>query len=337
MRIAGTGVLPPRHHGLESFRIDGSRCLIVEVYSLRGRVGVAGTDQAAGPSWRNRPGDCILRQQSGATGGHVQAKGGAWGGGAIYDVGFKPQFSGHETFPIRYGWLKKVFDAVAKRSTDADNKNVFLADEAIANFGVGKNMVSSMRYWSIATRIIEDKSNGSFKGPYGITPFGRALFAEGGWDPYLEEPASLWWLHWQLAANPRPTTTIHFVFSHFNASTFYREQLTGELRRYCERIGCSDIAEVTLKRDADCFVRTYVSRALESEEETLESLMAELGLLQPIGKRDGFLIHRGPKPSLPNELFLYGLIQFALTRPGTNSFNVETLAHEPGSPAACSC
>ncbi len=254
------------------------------------------------------------------------------GRGAIYEVGFKPQFSGHETFPIRYGWLKKVVDAVAKRSKDPDNKNVFLADEAIANFGVGKNMVSSMRYWSIAARIIEDKSKGNFKGPYSVTPFGQAIFDDDGWDPYLEEPASLWWLHWQLAAFPHPTTTIHFVFNHFNASTFYREQLTAELRRYCERIGYSGLADMTLKRDADCFVRTYASRGWDSEEDALESLMAELGLLQPIGKRDGFLIHRGPKPSLPHELFLYGLIQFALTRPGTNSFNVETLAHEPGSP-----
>ena len=23
----------------------------------------------------------------------------------------KPVFSGHETFPLRYGWLKKVYDA----------------------------------------------------------------------------------------------------------------------------------------------------------------------------------------------------------------------------------
>ncbi len=252
--------------------------------------------------------------------------------GAIYDAGFKPQFSGHETFPIRYGWLKKVFDAVERRSEDPDNKSVFLADEAIANFGVGKNMVMSMRYWSIAARVIEDKSNGGFKGPYGVSSFGQAIFADDGWDPYLEEPASLWWLHWQLAANPRPTTTIHYVFNYFNASTFYREQLTAELRRYCEVIGHADVADITLKRDAECFVRTYLSRGWESEEDALESLMSELGLLQPIGKRDGFLINRGPKPSLPNEIFLYGLIQFALARPGLNSFNVETLAHDPGSP-----
>jgi len=254
------------------------------------------------------------------------------GRGPIFESGFRPQFSGHETFPIRYGWLKKVHDAISERSTDPNNKGVFVADEAIADFGVGKNMVSSMRYWAIAARVIEDQSKGNFKGPFTVTPFGHALFSDDGWDPYLEEPASLWWLHWQVAANPRPTTTIYFVFNHYNANTFYREQLTSEIRRYCESIGYSDLADFTLKRDADCFVRTYVSRGSESEEDALESLMSELGLLQPIGKRDGFLLSRGPKPSLPDEIFLYGLIQFALTRPASNSFNVETLAHEPGSP-----
>ena len=60
--------------------------------------------------------------------------------------------------------------------------------------------------------------------------------------------------------------------------------------------------------------------------------MSELGLLQPIGKRDGFFLSRGPKPSLPDEIFLYGLLRFAIARPNVKSFNVETLAHEPGSP-----
>jgi hypothetical protein len=254
------------------------------------------------------------------------------GRGPLFDAGFRPQFSGHETFPIRYGWLKKTYDAVAQRSSDPQNKDIFLADEAIGKFGVGKNMVSSMRYWAIATRTIEDESNGKFKGPYRATPFGRALFSDDGWDPFLEEPASLWWLHWQLAANPRPTTTIYFVFNHFHASSFYREQLSSEIRKYCEAIGYTDLADFTIKRDTDCFIRTYVSRGDESEEDALESLMSELGLLQPIGKRDGFLISRGPKPSLPNEVFFYGLVQFALSRPTATSFNVETLANEPGSP-----
>jgi hypothetical protein len=44
-------------------------------------------------------------------------------------------FSGHETFPFRYPWLKKGFDAVR---ADA---GVFLREDAITTLGVGKNMV----------------------------------------------------------------------------------------------------------------------------------------------------------------------------------------------------
>ena len=32
--------------------------------------------------------------------------------GPLYEDGYRPQLSGHETFPLRYGWLKKAFDAV---------------------------------------------------------------------------------------------------------------------------------------------------------------------------------------------------------------------------------
>ena len=250
----------------------------------------------------------------------------------IYEPGFRPQFSGHETFPLRYGWLKKVFDAVDSTSKGTNNKNVFLADEAIARFGVGKNMVTSMRYWALACRVIVNQGGGASKGPFRTTPEAKAIFSHRGWDPFLEEPASLWWLHWQLAASPRPATTAYFVFNHYHSPTFYRDQLRIELQRYCEGIGFADLAPFTLKRDVECFVRTYAARSGETEEESLESLMAELALVQPMGGRDGFVLPRGPKPSLPNEVFLYGLIQFARSRPEVRSFNVESIAHDPGSP-----
>ena len=31
--------------------------------------------------------------------------------GRLYEDDYKPKLSGHETFPLRYGWLKKAFDA----------------------------------------------------------------------------------------------------------------------------------------------------------------------------------------------------------------------------------
>src|SRR5262245_9789457 len=106
-------------------------------------------------------------------------------------------FSGHESFPFRYGWMKKGIDAV--RSDGA----VFSSDDAITILGVGKNMVRSIRHWCLAARLIEEfqpdpASRRSLLRP---TPLGTALFTNDGWDPYLEDPATAWLLHWQIATN----------------------------------------------------------------------------------------------------------------------------------------
>src|SRR5579863_7401395 len=96
--------------------------------------------------------------------------------GPLYQEGYRRQFSGHETFPLRYGWLKKAFDAVHATKEDASNRPVF-TDDAIAHFGVGRNMVASMRHWANAAGIVSEA-----KGPNVIrtTPLGRKLFGGRG-------------------------------------------------------------------------------------------------------------------------------------------------------------
>jgi hypothetical protein len=64
-----------------------------------------------------------------------------------------PAFSGHETFPFRYAWLKKGVDAVIQ------NPSVFSDDRAMIVLGVGKNMVHSIRHWCWAARLIEEETN----------------------------------------------------------------------------------------------------------------------------------------------------------------------------------
>lgn len=49
-------------------------------------------------------------------------------------------FSGHETFYCKSLWLKKGYDFLKKG-------NSFNNDDAVVKLGVGKNMVSSIRYW----------------------------------------------------------------------------------------------------------------------------------------------------------------------------------------------
>ena len=61
-------------------------------------------------------------------------------------------FSGHETFPFRYTWLKKGVDAV---DTIRENPTIFADDDATITLGVGKNMVRSIHHWCQVAGLIE--------------------------------------------------------------------------------------------------------------------------------------------------------------------------------------
>lgn len=252
--------------------------------------------------------------------------------GPIFQDDYKPNLSGHETFPLRYGWLKKAYDAVCKMQGEPGNRAVFLDDAAIARFGVGKNMVSSMRHWASVVGVIQE---GEDAGTLSTTALGDMLFGSGGLDPYMEHPASLWLVHWRLAGKPEKTTWF-WAFNNYSGSMFERERLVKGLENVAKERAWRRVAQATIRRDVECFVRTYVARRATgqaSHEDTLESPLAELGLIKPIGKRDGFRFVRGPKSTLADGVFLYALADFwTLFSPASQTLSFEAVAHEPGSP-----
>src|SRR5687767_5819530 len=98
--------------------------------------------------------------------------------GALFSTEDRVQFAGHETFPLRLLWLKRAFDA----TKDGVAIGAFNAPEAIATFGVGRNMVAAIRFWALAAGIIVE--DGKEIRP---TEIGEALFAENGLDPFVED------------------------------------------------------------------------------------------------------------------------------------------------------
>ena len=249
--------------------------------------------------------------------------------GPLYKDGYQPQLSGHETFPLRYGWLKKAFDAVRETEGDENNRSVFLADDAIARFGVGKNMVASIRHWATAAGVVEDVSRRTR-----TTRLGRHLFGAGGLDPYMENPATAWLVHWQISGKPNKTTWF-WTFNNFSAPSFERDTLVKRLEKFAKDREWPRASTATIKNDVACFVRTYVSQlpsGKASHEDTLESPLTELGLIRPVGKRDGFRFVRGRKPSLGPGVFCYAVTRFWSDYSAEQTLSFEALAHEPGSP-----
>ena len=323
-------------HLCSDARIQGSRRLIVRVDSPRKHVKLTLLRECSRPCARGAPAPPSLLRSTQIVcyrppGRSIQEP--EVLRGPLYQEEYRPQLSGHETFPLRYGWLKKAFDAVKAAESEGDNRSVFTGEDAIARFGVGKNMVASMRHWATASGVIKDVTDGQ---RIRVTNFGEQLFGNlDGIDRFMEDPATSWLVHWHLAGRPEKTTWF-WAFSHFPALFFERDMLVRGIGRLAEDLAWARSSAATIKRDVACFVRTYVAQPTSrqaSYEDSLESPLVELGLIKPTGRRDGFRFVRGPKPSLRAGVFCYAVTDFwSRSFSSANTLSFEALAHEPGSP-----
>lgn len=250
--------------------------------------------------------------------------------GPLSEKDYKPSFSGHETFPLRYGWLKKAYDTIIKEDL-SNNKTIFTDEKAVSRFGVGKNMVSSIYHWCLMTGIIEEDPNTK---NLKTSKIADLIFSDEG-DPYLEHLMTLWILHWNLATNSKKTT-LFWAFNHFPTQAFSRDQLVQDIINVCANQSSWRLpAENTLRRDVDCFVRTYSSLTnpkIQSFEEILESPLSELNIIRSMGRRDIFRFSRGEKSSLPDSVFIFSLIDFWIKFSTSKTMTFEKICYEPGSP-----
>ncbi len=238
------------------------------------------------------------------------------------------RFSGHESFPIRYGWIPKgVQGAIADES-------IFSRSDATVMLGVGKNMVAAIRYWCVATGFIRVTERGARAEP---TTLGLKLFGRAGWDPFLEDTGTMWLIHWMLVRDAAPSSTWHIAFTDWNASQFRRDDLVRRLQDVLASYPSVRATKSSLERDVDVFVRSYVpSRDARdaSPEDSLDSPLVELGLIHEIDSRI-YAFHRGSQPSLPDSIFVFALLDHWDRRyPERSTLSFEAIYRGPGSPAA---
>jgi hypothetical protein len=239
------------------------------------------------------------------------------------------QFSGHETFPLRQLWLRKAFD-VFPTATPVVPKSVFADDDAIARFGVGKNMVASIKHWALATEFMEEVEPSSFR----ATTLAAQLFHSPGLDPYCEHATTPWLIHWKLAGVAPRSTTWWWVFNCVVQQTFDKDSIVRSLKAYCEQRKYR-VSDSTLMRDVDVCIASYVPRAATgSKEDAAEPLLGELSLINSqVGSKGAFVFRRGPKRTLSPYLFAYALVEFWNRRSrDTAVISFERIAHDYGSP-----
>jgi hypothetical protein len=162
------------------------------------------------------------------------------------------------------------------------------------------------------------------------------LLADDGLDPYLEDPASLWLLHWQIATNRYRCTTWFWTFSHFHEPEFTREALTSALFRWTQTLPGKQVAESSLKRDVEVFLRTYApSRQGRGgmAEDSLDCPLIDLGLIVQPADGQAYQFRRGRQQSLPDGVLLYATLAFwEAYAPQAGTLAIADLARQPASP-----
>lgn len=242
-------------------------------------------------------------------------------------------FARHETFHPRYGWLRKAYEG-ARISAD-----LFGRSDATVKLGVGKNMVNAIRHWGVAFDLLDEIRLSGRRRVSSFVPsaLSEALFNNDGWDPYLEDPASLWLLHWRLLRPPCFAPVWWLAFNAFDAVQFREEQLLHAVEEVVDATPeWSRVAPGSIKKDVDCVLRMYAAakvKGREGLEDVLDCPFRELGLLEPVPDESRtFRWVHGPKATLAPAILAHAAIDFASREGAGTTVTLTRLATAAGGP-----
>ncbi len=181
----------------------------------------------------------------------------------------KIRLQGHEKFALRDGWLTKGLSIIDKRP------DAFLGSEGPDLFGIGNNMVKSLRYWMKAFKLIEENPGVGAK----ISELGKIILQN---DVYLEKKFTLWILHSQIAKNIADATTWYMFFNKCNVIDMEKDEIEKILyREISQYVMGQPFSENSLKNDVDVLLNMYSKNKVNSDpEDKSQSPFANLGLVK---------------------------------------------------------
>ncbi len=225
-------------------------------------------------------------------------------------------FGRHETFALRYSWLSKGFHALKQKP------GVFEDDDSVVVLGVGRNMVSSIRYWLRACQLISSQK------PEVAEPIGNLVFdAKTGLDPYLEDEATIWLVHWLLVTNSAMATSWFWFFNKFHKPEFTAEELQTALIDFIKErvVEKRRPSANTIKNDALLLPRMYTQSKANARialEEALDSPLSLLGLVTQFSSARTYQSKPEARSGLPVGIFSFAVSQLMQQR------NIMTIAIE---------
>ncbi len=203
-------------------------------------------------------------------------------------------FSGHETFTCKSLWLKKGFDFL-------DQKHTFSEDSAVVHLGVGKNMVSSIRFWLKAFGLtISDE----------LTDIAHFIFGKEGRDIYTEDINTIWLLHYQLVkCQVASLYNLLFLGVQRELKTFTRDQVQAYVKRKCNVPEQKNVYnENTVRKDIGVLLSSYVMPKTTKSLEEYNALLLDIGLIRSVEKK--YVFNQTNPNQIAPEIIMFALLDY---------------------------
>ena len=207
----------------------------------------------------------------------------------------KLRLQGHEKFALREGWINKALMILP------EHPDAFTRKDATDLFGIGSNMVKSLRYWMRVLGLIHENGVSGAT----LTELGKLIYK---YDPYLENIFSLWILHSNIAKNKEEATTWYMYFNHCDADDLDKNSIESILLREVTKYAAGQkFSEKSLSNDIDVLLNMYSKRKEKCDPE--EKSISPFSQLKLVNNVNGKYIKKQPsKKEISEMIVLYELM-----------------------------
>jgi hypothetical protein len=225
----------------------------------------------------------------------------------------------HQSFYLRDRWLNKAI-----RQLRVDSR-FFYDKDAFEKIGLGKNMVQSLRYWAIATGVVEEVFTEERKKIHLITRFGELIYK---YDKFIKFQDSAAIIHYHMCKQKEPSTAWYWFFNEMKETMGTKEKMTQEFINWVKEHESKPFSDKSLKKDIDCLIKLYTSGQSNIDpEEVIQSPISKLGILDErkgiVYKQNLLIAHVG------HTALMFVLLDYQLNHK-INSVSVDDLVNQPG-------
>lgn len=225
----------------------------------------------------------------------------------------------HQSFYLRDRWLSKGLRYLL------EDKRFFYNKDSFEKVGLGKNMLQSLRFWVIATRLVEEKVDKEQKRGHYITPLGEVIYKFDRFVRFNETAAIL---HYEMTKEKEPATAWYWFFNIFPQQVVSKDELLQFFVYWVNEQETREVSIKSLKRDIECLLKLYTAgQSTFDPEEVIHSPMQKIGLVE---ENNNIIYKKVPDiKDIGITALMYSLLDYKVRR-GIDTVSVDEIVNEKG-------